>query len=192
MHAGAGIIHSERPSQNLAEINGTQEVIQLWINSPAIKKMIEPKYQYTSQANIPVFQSPDKQFSNKIIAGNYDGIKSNIDTESELLVIWSKAVLGSYQTLSISKTMNTMIYVIKGELHLKGYGNIEKETLVVFNNNDTDIEMKAVSDVQFLLLAGAPINEKVTQQGPYVMNTTTEIMEAMRDYQMGKMGILIE
>jgi redox-sensitive bicupin YhaK (pirin superfamily) len=28
--------------------------------------------------------------------------------------------------------------------------------------------------------------------GPYVMNTETEILEAMRDYQIGKMGILIE
>jgi hypothetical protein len=25
-----------------------------------------------------------------------------------------------------------------------------------------------------------------------VMNTTTEILEAMRDYQLGKMGVLIE
>jgi redox-sensitive bicupin YhaK (pirin superfamily) len=192
MHAGAGIIHSERPSQNLASANGTQEVIQLWINSPAIKKMIEPKYQYTSEADIPVFKSADKHFSNKVIAGSYDGIKSNIDTESELVVVWSTALEGGHQKLTIPARLNTMMYVIKGELHLKGYGKVDKETLVVFDNNDTDIEMNAVLDTQFLLLAGAPINEKVTQQGPYVMNSTTEIMEAMRDYQMGKMGILIE
>ncbi len=41
-----------------------------------------------------------------------------------------------------------------------------------------------------LILSGAPINEKVTQYGPYVMNTQTEILEAMRDFQQGKMGYL--
>ena len=35
-----------------------------------------------------------------------------------------------------------------------------------------------------------PLNEPVATYGPYVMNTQTEIMEAMRDYQNGKMGFL--
>ena len=39
---------------------------------------------------------------------------------------------------------------------------------------------------------GEPLNEKVVSYGPFVMNTQTQIMEAMRDYQMGKMGVLIE
>jgi quercetin 2,3-dioxygenase len=43
-----------------------------------------------------------------------------------------------------------------------------------------------------LLLSGEPLNENVVSHGPFVMNTQTEILEAMRDYQMGKMGVLIE
>ena len=42
MHAGAGIIHSERPSQALVEATQIQEIVQLWINSPADKKMTPP------------------------------------------------------------------------------------------------------------------------------------------------------
>ena len=34
------------------------------------------------------------------------------------------------------------------------------------------------------------MNEPVATYGPYVMNNQTELMEAMRDYQMGKMGFL--
>jgi redox-sensitive bicupin YhaK (pirin superfamily) len=30
----------------------------------------------------------------------------------------------------------------------------------------------------------------MVSQGPFVMNTTTELMQAMRDYQMGKMGVM--
>ena len=41
-------------------------------------------------------------------------------------------------------------------------------------------------------MAGDPIDEKIEQYGPYVMNNQIEIMVAMRYYQMGKMGVLIE
>jgi len=69
---------------------------------------------------------------------------------------------------------------------------VEAENLAVFDNNASSLGIFAEKGAQFLLLDGMPIGEKVVQQGPFVMNTTTEILEAMRDYQMGKMGILIE
>lgn len=192
MHAGAGIIHSERPSQDLANRNGTQEVVQLWINSPAAKKMQEPRYQYVAESDIPRFISKDKQLINKLIAGNYNGLEGIISTESELLIIWSVANDGGTLALTISKKFNAMLYVISGGLKITGYGKVEQECLVVFENNATNIEISTDSNTQFLLLAGVAINEKVVHHGPYVMNSETEILEAMRDYQMGKMGVLIE
>ena len=192
MHAGAGIIHSERPSQALASRNGTQEVVQLWINSPSAKKMQEPSYQYVSKADIPFFLSEDGRVSNKLIAGKYHGLQGKIRTESELLILWSKAKSGGTQLFPISEKLNTMLYLIGGELKITSYGKVEAESLVVFDHNAGKIEISADSDAEFLLLAGAALNEKVVQQGPYVMNSETEILEAMRDYQMGKMGILIE
>lgn len=192
MSAGAGIIHSERPSQELADRNGTQEIIQLWINSPAGKKMQEPKYQFLAENDIPVFISDDKLVSNKLIAGKTNGLQSNIKTETELLIVWSEAGAGGKQTFNLPRLFNVMLYVINGTVRVTAYGKVDKENLVVFDNNAEAIEISAETGAQFLLLAGHPINEKVVQQGPFVMNTTTEILEAMRDYRMGKMGILIE
>lgn len=192
MHAGAGIIHSERPSQALVERKGKQEIIQLWINSPANKKMQQPKYQYLPEDQIPVFTSADELISNKLIAGVYNGLSGKIETESELLVIWGTTHPGGQQRLQVGEAWNTMLYVISGEIRIRGYGKVGQKNLVVFENNASDIEISAEVESQFLLLAGIPIEEKVVQQGPYVMNTETQIMEAMRDYQMGKMGILIE
>ncbi len=192
MFAGAGVIHSERPSQQLTDINGTQEVIQLWINSPASKKMNPPNYQYVSEKNIPVFLSKDGLIRNKLIAGSLNGLDGKIKTESELLIIWSEAKAGGSFTFPIASHFNAMLYLIRGELKISDYGKIDKESLVVFENQPGDIEVSTGSDSQFLILAGAPLNEKVVQHGPYVMNTETEILEAMRDYQKGKMGILVE
>ncbi len=192
MHAGAGIIHSERPSQDLVEENGMHEIIQLWINSPADKKMQQPKYQYIEEKNIPVLESEDKLVKNKLIAGNYKELRGKIQTESELLILWSKAKSGGIQTYTINEKFNTSIYIISGELKVKGFGKVEEESLVFFENKNTDIEITANADSEFLILAGVPIGEKVVQQGPFVMNTETQILEAMRDYRMGKMGLLIE
>ena len=192
MHAGAGIIHSERPSQALVEENGMHEIIQLWINSPAEKKMQQPKYQYIKEDDIPTFSSADGQIKNKLIAGEYEELRGKIQTESELLILWTKATQGGNQTLNISEKFNTTIYIISGELSVKGFGKVEEESLIFFDNEGTDIEITANADTEFVVLAGVPIGEKVVQQGPFVMNTETQILEAMRDYRMGKMGFLIE
>ena len=192
MHAGAGIIHSERPSEALAERNGTQEVVQLWINSPADKKMIPPDYQFIPEAEIPVFISEDKQFKNKVIAGQYGQLKGKISTQSDLLILWSYADAKASQILTLPESYNSMLYVLRGELRVAGFGRVLAESLVVFDNASTDIEISTDSGSQYLLMAGAPIDESIVHQGPFVMNTTTEILEAMRDYQMGKMGFLVE
>ncbi len=77
-------------------------------------------------------------------------------------------------------------------MKINGYGIVEAENLLVFENEGDSISMSFSENSQFLILSGAAINESVSQYGPYVMNTQTEILEAMRDYQMGKMGVLIE
>lgn len=192
MNAGRGIIHSERPSQKLAENNGKQEIIQLWINTPAAKKMQEPMYQYLPEKSIPVFSSDNNLIKNKLVAGKYHEFRGKIKTDSEMLIIWSNAAKGGIQTFAVPELLNAMLYIIRGNLRISGYGKVEEKSLVVFDNSADKVEISAVSDAQFLLLAGAPIAEEVVQQGPFVMNTTTQILEAMRDYRMGKMGILIE
>ena len=192
MHAGSGIVHSERPSQALIDRNGTNEIIQLWINTPAEKKMKEPSYQYVPEQDIPVFLSEDENIRSKVIAGHYGSLKGEIDVESELLILWNDVFGKGSQTFSIPKGFNTMIYTIKGQLRVKDYGLVEKESLVIFEDDGDQVTITADQGASFLLIAGLPLNEKMVQHGPFVMNSQTEILEAMRDYQMGKMGILIE
>ena len=192
MHAGSGIVHSERPSQDLIDRNGTNEIIQLWVNSPAHKKMQEPSYQYVPEQEMPVFVSEDENIRSKVIVGQYGALKGKIEGESDLLMLWNDAVDTGSQTFSVPTGFNTMLYTIKGQLKVKDYGLVEKESLVIFEDDGDQISITADQGASFLLLSGLPLNEKMVQHGPFVMNSQTEILEAMRDYQMGKMGILIE
>ncbi|MFT6502516.1 MAG: redox-sensitive bicupin YhaK (pirin superfamily) [Crocinitomicaceae bacterium] len=192
IHSGAGIIHSERPSQNLIETKGMQEIIQLWINSPADKKMIEPEYKHIPETEIPRIESEDGLSDVKLISGAYNGVKGKINGQSELLLLWANSKAGANNTFTIPEGFNATVYSVKGDLKVEGHGVVDPESLLVFGDEGNQITIHANSEAQYLVLAGAPIDEPVVQHGPFVMNTQTEIMEAMRDYQMGKMGVLIE
>ena len=192
IHSGAGIIHSERPTQNLIDNKGIQEIVQLWINTPAEKKMIEPEYTHISESEIPRVVSQDGLSDIKLISGEYAGVKGRFAGQSELLILWVKAEAGSVNTFEIPGHFNASVYSVKGNVKVEGHGIVDPESLVVFGDGGESITLHANSDAQYLILAGEPISEPVAQHGPFVMNNQTEIMEAMRDYQMGKMGVLIE
>jgi len=148
MNAGAGIIHSERPSKNLAEKNGTQEIIQLWINTPASKKMKPPQYQYIPEEKMPVVVSDDNLVTNKLVAGSWNNLRSRTETESELQIIWSEAKAGGVQTFTVPDMFNVMLYVIRGNIRIKTYGKVDPENLVVFDNKNETIEITAETDTQ--------------------------------------------
>jgi len=192
MHAGMGIIHSERPPKELVEKMGRQEMIQLWINSPGASKMKEPSYQFLSEKDMPIISSEDKKINNKLVAGIYEGERGKAQTQSPLLIIWGKSENGGKQIMKIPSGFNSMIFLIKGKMTIDGYGIVGAENLLVFSDEGENISLSFQEDSQFLLLCGEPINEELAQHGPFVMNNQTEILEAMRDYQMGKMGFLVE
>jgi quercetin 2,3-dioxygenase len=192
MHAGAGIIHSERPSDNTIEQKMRQEIVQLWINSPAASKMNEPKYVHVKEEDFPRIETADGLSDIKLISGEYCGLKGKITGESELLIAWSTSKSGGRMSFEIPEGYNSSIYSIKGDLRIEGHGIVDPESLVVLEMDGDLITLEAKSNAEYLVLAGKPINEEIVQHGPFVMNTQTQIMEAMRDYQMGKMGFLVE
>ena len=87
---------------------------------------------------------------------------------------------------------NAFLYLLDGKLTVEGYGLAEGLHAVLFKKDGDGIIIEALEDTRTLLMTGKPLNEKVVSHGPFVMNNQTQIMEAMRDYQMGKMGVLIE
>jgi len=69
---------------------------------------------------------------------------------------------------------------------------VDANYVAVFNHDGEGFELEAKEDTRLFIATGEPLNEPVASHGPFVMNNQTELMEAFRDYQMGKMGVLIE
>lgn len=192
MNAGMGIIHSERPPQDIHKIGGRQEIIQLWINSPANHKMDPPTYFPLQATDVPQTMSPDGLITIRVFAGEMLGVKSPTPTLSSLHAATLEAKQLGKISIPFPESHNVILYLLNGKITLEGYGLVDGHNLVVTKKDGEGITLEALEDTRLLVLSGEPLNESVISSGPFVMNTQTEILEAMRDYQQGKMGFLVE
>lgn len=190
--AGRGIVHAEKPTEALVKKGGTIEGIQLWLNLPSEKKMIQANYQHVKHDEFNVITSEDQKVTIKIIAGELESKYGRILTQTAVNAFMIDAKADGEQFISFPKSHQSLLYLLKGSVIVNGVEALEldKNQLMEFNQDGDGFSIKAKSDSILLFLSGEPINEPVATYGPYVMNSQTELLEAMRDYQMGKMGFL--
>lgn len=189
MTAGSGVIHDEGPSKNFV---GTMEGIQLWINLPKKYKMTTPKYQDVKANQMPIVAINDDKGTVKIVAGELNGQKGVASTFTQINAFIVNIKTSGEIVIPIPNHHEALVYLLEGEVYVNDSQNLKlgKIQLLNFQKDGEAIKLEGLQDSTLLVLSGEPINEKVTSWGPYVMNTQTEIMEAMRDYQQGKMGHL--
>ena len=190
--AGRGVIHAEGPTKEFVKKGGDLEGIQLWLNLPSEKKMMPANYQHIKSDDMPIIENEDKRITLKIVAGEQQEKKGFIETQTSVNVFTAETMDSGKMEIDIPKTHQSLLYLLDGEIIVNNEITLKKGAaqMVTFNQDGNTIEFEAKKESTLLILSGAPINEKIAQYGPYVMNTQTEIMEAMRDYQMGKMGYL--
>ena len=190
--AGHGIVHAEAPTKEFVKKGGTLEGIQLWLNLPAKDKLMPPNYQHLEAAQIPKIFSEDQKVQLNVIAGNQKDQTGLIKTQTTVNVFTAEAQENGMLDVDIPQNHQSLIYVLDGTVLVNDTKVLKKgeNQMIVFNQDGNSIHFKAKTTSTILILSGEPILEKVTQYGPYVMNTQTEILEAMRDYQQGKMGHL--
>ena len=192
MNAGMGIIHSERPPADIQEIGGKQEIIQMWINTPASHKMDEPAYIPLTAEEIPTAFFDQQRIKVCVQSGNVLGVEGPIKSHTEINSATLFFEAGAGISIPLNAKHNAFIYLLDGQVSLAGHGIVEAKHAVYFANDGEQITITANSSTRILLMSGIPLNEKMVSHGPFVMNSETQLMEAFRDYQMGRMGVLIE
>ena len=192
MNAGMGITHSERPTAELAETGGPFEIIQVWINSPASHKMIQPAYQAVNKETTPTFTSSDQKATCAVVCGEQFGLMGPVKSDWPIMALRIHLEKDGSLDVNVPTGFNTLLYNLNGTVEVNEERRCFMKDMVVFGQENQNIKLTASDTTDILLLAGKPIEEKVAKNGPFVMNTETEILEAFRDARMGKMGILIE
>lgn len=190
--AGRGIIHAEAPTREFVERGGTLEGIQLWLNLPAEKKMIPANYQHVKNEDFSVVSVADGKGKIQVVAGNLNDIIGKIETQTPVNAYMIHLEKGAKLELPINNKHQSVLYLLHGRTEVNGDIDLIEfqNQLLEFDNDGEGIQLIANKKSHLLFLSGEPFNEPVASWGPYVMNTQTEIMEALRDYQQGKMGYL--
>ena len=192
MNAGMGIIHSERPPHDIFEKGGIQEIIQLWVNMPAKHKLDQPSYFPLTAEDTPFYKSKDALIKVNVIAGNLENINGPIKPLSSINTFTAEFKKGGKYFFQIPSNHNAFIYLLDGKLLVNETAEVQGKYALVFNNDGDGFEIEALEDTRFFIGSGEPLNEPVASHGPFVMNDQTQILQAFRDYQLGKMGVLIE
>lgn len=188
-HAGRGIIHSERPAANSLAHGKEQELLQVWVNSPAAHKMDEPTYHAATKENTPTIVENGVQVA--VASGQINGTQGVIPTFTPVTTAMAHLQAGAVFTTEFPEHTNTIIYSLEGDITVNGT-LVPARHLAQLSTTGTTVSVEAVQDARLFIGNGQPIEEPIAAHGPFVMNNQTEILQAFKDYQQGKMGVLIE
>jgi hypothetical protein len=184
MTSGSGILHEEMPQVRPEGIGG----LQLWLNLPAREKMTRPKYRDLSASHLPESDLPGGARA-RVIAG--DAADGRFSGPVEGLAVAPKFLdvtlpEGATFREAVPRGHTAFAYVDRGTVR---FGPEQKPaqtpSLVIFGDGDVVEAAAAPGGGRFLLAAARPLGEPIARHGPFVMNTRTEIEEALRDLRTG-------
>ena len=199
MTAGAGILHIETPPEELVVSGGLFHGVQLWVNLPAKDKFSPPRYQSIEGREATLLASADGGALVRVIAGDVGGQAGPGSTHTPITYAHATIQPGAQLSVPWHAEYNALVYVLSGDgtvgaerrpirtgqLALLGAGD-----RITIQANDTQDSHRPALEV--LLLGGRPIGEPVAHYGPFVMNTTEELQQALDDYRAGRLGVIPE
>ena len=195
MTAGSGLLHIERPPDDLVASGGLFHGVQLWVNLPAADKFVDPRYQDIRGGQVKLLRSPDGGTVLRLIAGELDGYEGPGVTHTPITYVHATVAPEARLVVPWAPDYNALAYVLAGRGTVGTEGRpIRTGQLAVFGDGDRlELSADATQDghspnLEVLLLGGRPIREPVAQYGPFVMNTRAELAQAFEDYQAGRMG----
>ncbi len=197
MTAGAGILHDEVPSERALRDGGPSHGVQLWVNLPAELKFTPPRYQAITGDNLVLLSSHDGGALVRLIAGELGGHPGPGSTHTPITYAHATISPGAELSVPWNPEFNALAYVLLGQGYAGAEGRpVRDHDLVVFGPGDAlafraaDRQDGPSDALEVLLLGGLPIREPIAHYGPFVMNTRDEILEAIDDFNAGRMGTI--
>mgnify|MGYP001581768896 FL=1 len=176
--SGRGVMHAE-----MAEGDGEAHMIQLWLNLPAQQKQAEPRATVIRAEAVPLVDSPGAIV--RVIAGEFEGEQGAARAQAGARVLDVHLEAGANLTLSVASGQLGVVYVAEGELtigqHLAHAGDV-----VHFSSKLKDaLRLVAAQTAHLVVVNAPPMIEPVIVNGPFVMNTATQIQQAYAEFRAG-------
>jgi quercetin 2,3-dioxygenase len=183
MTAARGIVHSEMPEQQ----DGLMQGFQLWINLPAKEKMGEARYKDIPAGDVPV-ATTSAGAKVKVIAGDFAGKTGPVaPAATRPLFLDIELPAGASFEASLPADDNAFTFVFDGTAEIGPEGKaLQRGQIGLLGSGSSFVAKAGAKGARLLLLAGRPLKEPVAKYGPFVMNTTAELHQAVADFQAGR------
>ena len=189
MTAASGIQHIEQFSSEFRESGGPFEMVQLWVNLPAKDKMSTPRYQSLLNEDIPKIILDDQASYIRVVAGELNQTTGIAKTFTAMNVFDIHLVKDQQITLPAAEGTTTLIYLRKGKVQFSSdEESLEEQAMAIMSSLGTGVQINALENCDLLFLSAQPLNEPINGQGPFVMNSYDEILQAYDDIKTGKFG----
>lgn len=182
MNAGKGIIHEEMPEQSEGLLRG----FQLWVNLPSSHKLSEPQYQDIQPDDVPEF-SMSSSLNCRLLSGS---LRDKVGPVGRIDKALAQPFFADFEAtevgqaeLQLALNYQYFLYVYEGQLIIDDKVLLKGELGVL--SAASGITLRFSDHARWILVGGAPLTEPVAQYGPFVMNSQSEIEQAVRDYQAG-------
>lgn len=188
MKAGSGIVHDENLNFDSQTDNKLIHGFQFWINLPAKNKAEKPAHQALQANNIPKKNLSDTSGWLKVIVGDYEELHSDIPKYSEQFLYHIHLLPGKVFTFSLAKNIEVASLLTQNAMI--NDTEFEAGEFVEFDRVEGEIQVKNTSSstLDILLFGGEEYTEPMVVEGPFIMNSQSEIADAYRDFYAGKYG----
>ena len=188
MTAGSGLVHAELSPQAFKDRGGPLEILQLWVNLPARLKMTAPAYVGLEAGGIPAISASGGKASVHLVSGEYDGAAGPVRPLTDIALMWVSLRRGAALDLPAPPGKTVFLYIVRGTVAVAG-AEVPTYSLVEMGDGDA-VRIAAGDDAILLYGHGTPHREPIVAHGPFVMNSREEIVQALEDYQQGRLGAL--
>ena len=183
MNSGSGIIHQEMPQRT----EGTMSGFQLWVNLPSREKMGAPAYRGLTGPEFPTVTT-DAGARVKVVAGQYGSVKGPVEGISvDPLYLDVEVPPGGAFDHPTHPGYTVFAHSVDGTGSFAGSdaAPVGKGETVLFGPGGSVRATAGDQGLRFLLVSGRPLHEPVAWYGPIVMNTQSELSDAVRELRDG-------
>jgi redox-sensitive bicupin YhaK (pirin superfamily) len=192
MTAGAGILHIERPPEELVVTGGLFHGLQLWVNLPSRKKFVPPRYQDIKGNRVTKATTAVKDATIRVIAGSIGDVTGPGVTHTPITMLHVSLDPAARLSLPWPQSYNCLVYAMSGQVLLTQERTLLKAGMlaVLADGSRVDVMNDYPQSAELIILGGEPIGEPVAWYGPFVMNTRAELNQAFEDYRSGRLGTI--
>lgn len=195
MTAGSGVQHSEMFPLRHTDKENRLELFQLWLNLPARSKQVEAHFDMIWSESVPQWTA--NGVFTRLIFGELEGHVQRqcppnswaADPENHLQLV--QYIIDPSAKLQIPAhqcEVNRALYVYQGNALINGEPIAESTGIYLETHEAAEVLNTSQEKVYALLMQGKPIGEPVAKYGPFVMNTSAEIEEAISKYRRTEFG----